>query len=315
MNAVLKSLIVILLLLSLTATTACASAASLLPPEITHFKSYALSRVERDITYCTVDGVCLKMDVYYPLAACGPVPAVVYIHGGGWYSGDKTTGAGQDDIPTLVSRGYAVAAINYRLAPRYKFPDQIEDAKCAIRFLRATAATYGIDPMHIGVMGDSAGGHLAALLGVTSNNAMFEGSGGYANQSSRVEAVVDMFGPADLTLTFERDLSLHMEHVFGTSDYNSQIIKEASPVTHVSSDAPPFLIIHGEMDDTVLPEQSQELYHKLVTANVSADLIIVNNCGHSFVPTGNLMTPTRSEITNRIADFFDKCLKTTKANR
>ncbi|MFC1990501.1 alpha/beta hydrolase fold domain-containing protein [Chloroflexota bacterium] len=95
--------------------------------------------MERDITYSTIDEVCLKMDIYYPLTAGRPVPAVVYIHGGGWYSGDKTTGAGQRDIPALTARGYLVAAIDYRLAPRYKFPAQIEDVKCAIRFLRANA--------------------------------------------------------------------------------------------------------------------------------------------------------------------------------
>ena len=309
MNTLFKSSVVILLLLGLMAAMACGLEAFVLPPRIVPVIPHKLGVVERDITYSTVADASLKMDIYYPLAADGPVPAVIYIHGGGWYTGDKTTGVGQRDIPTLVARGYLVAAINYRLAPRYKFPAQIEDVKCAIRFLRANATTYGIDQAHIGAMGSSAGGYLASLLGVTNTNATFEGSGGYAKQSSRVQAVVDMFGPADLTVTFERDKSPHMEHVFGTADHKSQIIKRASPVTHISSDDPPFLIIHGEKDDVVLLDQSQALYKRLVSADVPVNLIIVKNCGHSLTPIGGGIAPTRAEITNIIADFFDQYLK------
>lgn len=304
-----RSSVLVLLLLGLVAAMACGLEASVLPPGMVRFIPHKLGRVESDITYGAVGDSTLKMDIYYPLAADGLVPALVYIHGGGWYSGDKTSGAGQSDIPTLVARGYLVAAINYRLAPRYKFPAQIEDVKCAVRFLRANAATYGIDPTHIGAWGDSAGGHLASLLGVTDANAEFEESGGYAEQSSRVQAVVDMFGPADLTLTFERDKSPHMEHVFGTADCTAQIIKQASPVTYVSSDAPPFLIIHGEKDEVVLLDQSEALYRRLVSANVPVNLIVVENSGHSFTSVGGNITPTRAEITNTIADFFDQYLK------
>jgi acetyl esterase/lipase len=265
--------------------------------------------MEKDVTYCAVDGIALKMDIYYPRTASRPAPAVLYIHGGGWYTGDKTTGAGQHDISTLTAHGYLVAAVNYRLAPRYKFPAQIEDVKCAVRFLRANASVYGLDPGHIGAMGDSAGGHLASLLGVTGTKDIFEDSICYADQSSQVQAVVDMFGPADLKLTFERDKSPHMEHVFGTDDSKSDIIKQASPVTHISSDAPPFLIIHGENDDVVLLDQSNALYNRLKAANVPASLIIVRNCSHGFISVGDGMTPNRVEITNSVVEFFDRYLK------
>lgn len=265
--------------------------------------------VERDVVYYKSEGIPLTMDIYYPRLTGARVPAILYVHGGGWFSGDKTTGTGLEDIPELVGRGYLVAAVNYRLAPRYKFPAQIEDLKCAVRFLRANAATYGLDPAHMGVFGDSAGGHLAALLGVTDDNYGFDGALGGIEPSTQVQAVVDMFGPADLTLTFERDGSPLIEHVFGTSDYKGEIIRRASPVTYVSSGDPPFLIIHGDKDDQVLLSQSEELYQKLVSAGVQANFIIVKNSGHNFTPIGGPISPNRSEITTAIANFFDKYLK------
>jgi len=239
----------------------------------------------------------------------GTVPAVLYVHGGGWTKGDKGTGAGATEIPELISRGYLVAAINYRLAPQYKFPAQIEDVKCAIRFLRANAATYGIDPERIGAWGGSAGGHLVALLGVTDAAAGFEGNGGYADQSSRVQAVVDMFGPSDLTVVFEGAGQRLMEQVFGTANKSSDTVKQASRVIWVSSDDTPFLILHGEKDTLVPLSQSKILYDRLVAAGVPATLTIVENAGHGFAPAGGTIGPSRTEITNMIADFFDKHLK------
>jgi acetyl esterase/lipase len=237
------------------------------------------------------------------------VPAVLYVHGGGWTKGDKAAGAGASEIPELISRGYLVAAINYRLAPQYKFPAQIEDVKCAVRFLRANATTYGIDPERIGAWGGSAGGHLVALLGVTDATAGFEGNGGYADQSSRVQAVVDMFGPSDLTTAFQGANTQLLEQVFGTTDRNSDIVKQASPVTWVSSDDPPFLILHGEKDTLVPPSQSKILYDRLVAAGVPATLTIVKNAGHGFAPARGTIDPSRIAITKMVADFFDKYLK------
>jgi acetyl esterase/lipase len=268
-----------------------------------------LGKVERDITYGVADGVALKMDIYYPKVANGAVPAVMYVHGGGWTKGDKRSGAGASEIPELVSRGYLVAAINYRLAPQYKFPAQIEDVKCAVRFLRANAATYGIDPDHIGAWGGSAGGHLVSLLGVTDATAGFEGDGGYADQSSRVQAVVDMFGPSDLTVVFQGANTQLLGQVFGTTDHNSDIVKRASPVTWVSSNDPPFLILHGEKDTLVPPSQSKILYNRLTAAGVPATLTMVKNAGHGFAPDGGTIDPSRTVITRMVADFFDQYLK------
>ncbi len=265
-------------------------------------------RVDRDVTYCVAEGTELKLDIYYPLRSQeGPAPVAVYVHGGGWTSGDKARGEGVRDISELVARGYMVAAVNYRLAPRYKFPAQIEDVKCAIRFLRANAQKYHLNPEKIGAWGGSAGGHLVALLGVTDATAGWD-VGEYLEQSSRVQAVVDMFGPTDLTVLFEGANAHLLEQVFGTSDRTSEAIRRASPVTWVTSDDSPFLILHGERDTLVPPSQSQIFYDRLVETGVPATLVMVKNAGHGFAPTGGPISPTREELTRMIADFFDQHL-------
>ncbi len=263
---------------------------------------------ERDVTYCTLDGVELKMDIYRPQSSTAPTPALLYVHGGGWTGGDKRSGEGIRDIPDLLARGYLVAAVNYRLAPRYKFPAMIEDVKCAVRFLRANAERFSINPEKIGAWGGSAGGHLVALLGTADATAGWE-VGQYLEQSSRVQAVVDMFGPTDLTVLFEGANPKLMEQVFGTSDRNSEILKRASPVNWVSSDDPPFLILHGERDPLVPVSQSQLLYEKLQATGVPVTLVIVKNAGHGFAPMGGPISPSRQELTKMIGDFFDQYLK------
>jgi acetyl esterase/lipase len=263
---------------------------------------------ERDVTYCTLDGVELKMDIYRPQRSAAPTPALLYVHGGGWTGGDKRSGEGIRDIPELLARGYLVAAVNYRLAPRYKFPAMIEDVKCAVRFLRANAERFSINPEKIGAWGGSAGGHLVALLGTADATAGWD-VGQYLEQSSRVQAVVDMFGPTDLTVLFEGANPRLMEQVFGTSDRNSETLQKASPVNWVSSDDPPFLILHGERDPLVPVSQSQIFYEKLRAAGVPATFVIVKNAGHGFAPLGGPISPSRQELTKMIADFFDQYLK------
>ena len=270
-----------------------------------------LGTVDYDITYAAIDGTALLMDIHYPKTAEGAVPTVIYVHGGGWTSGDKESGAGTQFIPELVSRGYLVACINYRLAPEHKVIDQIGDVKCAVRYLRAEASKYGIDTRYIGAIGGSAGGHLVSLLGTSDISANLEGNGGYSEESSRVQAVVDLFGPADLSVMFESVSRLWLYSVFGTSDPNSNDIIRLSPVTYVSSDDPPFLILHGDQDILVPLEQSEIIYNKLQAANVPASLVVVKNAGHGFrpVPSNAAISPSEQEMTLLIADFFDSCLK------
>lgn len=264
-----------------------------------------LGTVERDITYCVADGVELKMDVYYPQTMSKPAPAAVYVHGGSWSSGDKSDGNGMVDVPELLSRGYLAVSIDYRLAPKWKFPAQIQDVKCAIRFLRANAARFNLDPGRIGAWGHSAGGHLVALLGTTGPGDGLEGSSGYADQSSRVQAVVDMCGRADLHgISADKAAS-----AFGAADGSINVLVGASPINFVSTGDSPFLIIHGDKDTVVPLHLSQAFYERLEASGVPATLVTVKNADHGFNPVGGLMSPTRAEISRMIADFFDRYLR------
>jgi acetyl esterase/lipase len=270
-----------------------------------------LTGVQRDVTYCIANGVDLKMDIYFPSPLPNiPGPATVYVHGGSWRAGDKTRGEGTMEVPELTRRGYVVAAVNYRLAPTYKFPAQIEDVKCAVRYLRANADMLNIDSNRIGAWGGSAGGHLVALLGLTNPSAGLEGNGGFNNVSSRVQAVVDFYGPADLTRPdFAENHAVVYSAVFGATSREDAVLKRASPVSYVSKDCPPFLLVHGSEDKTVLPNQSEELYYRLTAVGVPANLIIVRNGGHGFNPVGGPISPGHEEIVKTVGDFFDKYLR------
>ena len=259
-----------------------------------------LGVTEKDVTYCTMGGVALKMDVYYPSSNEAPWAVTMYVHGGGWSSGDKAQGAGALEIPSLQGAGFLVVSVNYRLAPEYPFPAMIEDVKCAVRFLRANAEHFNLDPNRIGAYGGSAGGHLVNMLGVTDPGAGFD-VGEYLEYSSRVQAVVDMFGPADLTVEFPGGYGRLGDTVFGGLD-----AALASPVTYVTSDDPPFLILQGDQDTTVPPEQSQIFYDWLVSANVPATLVMVKNAEHGFRPVGGAIDPTREQLTQMAVDFFNQ---------
>jgi acetyl esterase/lipase len=151
-----------------------------------------------DVTYCTPDNLPQKMDVYFPQAG-GPWPVLAYVHGGAWMRGDKSEAT--ELARGMTAQGYLVVSIDYRLYPAAKFPDMIEDVKCSIRFLRTNAGEYNLDPDRIAAIGASSGGHLVALLGTADENAGFD-AGEYLEQSSRVQAVVAMAPPTDLTRNF-----------------------------------------------------------------------------------------------------------------
>ena len=270
-----------------------------------------LGQIDRDVTYCTTDGIALKMDVYHPLKMTNqPAPVLVNVHGGAWMFGDKLQSETLVDIPELLNRGYLVAAVDYRLAPAYKFPAQIEDVKCAVRYLRANATTYHLDANRIGAWGCSAGGHLVAMLGLTDSQPEFDGSGAYRNESSRVQAVVAMSAPADLTMKiYASTRAQEFAHVFGALSTSDSILKRSSPIDYVSKNAPPFLIIGGERDTIVPPQQSELLYERLKQAGDSASLLLVKNAHHCLPETQPPMEPSRAEVSQQIADFFDRELR------
>jgi len=262
--------------------------------------------VLRDVTYCTAGGVDLKMDLYYPARISGPLPVAVYLHGGGWTIGDKEKANQNPEGKALLAQGYLLAALDYRLAPEYHFPAMIEDVKCAIRSLRAHAAGYGLDAGRIGVWGFSAGGHLAALLGTTDEIAGYD-VGQYLDQSSRVQAVVDFYGPADLRLPLTGEAYGLVGDAFGTNDPHAPVLVLGSPVTWVSPDDPPFLILHGDSDTLVPLRQSQELFERLTAAGVPAELVVVTNGRHDFGKDD--IQPSRAELVQRVVDFFNRYLK------
>ena len=180
----------------------------------------------------------------------------------------------------------------------------IEDVKCAIRSLRANASEYNLDPNRIGAVGVSAGGHLVTLLGTSEASAGMD-VGEYLDQSSRVQAVVAMAPVTDLTRTFPNaDIELMRQVGFGEDN-----IVQASPITHVTADDPPFLLIHGDRDEVVPVEQSQLMYDRLVEANVPAQLVIVRNARHSMSARDDSATPSLAEINQIFQDFLAQNLK------
>lgn len=268
------------------------------------------ARVQSDVVYGRPDGATLLMDVYYPSnAAAARLPVVMYVHGGGWQMGSKEMLAMMPGPAELLRRGYLVAAINYRLAPQFKFPAMLEDAKGAVRFLRAHATDFNLDPARVGVMGDSAGGQLVALLGLTGPGNGFEGE--TANgPSSQVQAVVDFYGPSDFKAgrTSESSIKL-VKAAFGATNADDPVLVTASPVTYVSSHAPPFLILHGDHDGLVDPQQSVELAARLQAAGDAATLVVITNYAHGYTPLGMKSQPDFAGLSRIVADFFDHNLR------
>jgi acetyl esterase/lipase len=260
--------------------------------------------VVRDLAYVPGGHERQKLDLYSPEKGEAPLPLIVWVHGGGWQGGSKERPPGL----WLVKKGYALASINYRLSQHATFPAQIEDCKAAVRWLRANAKKHGLDPQHVGVWGASAGGHLVALLGTTADLKELD-VGGNKDQSSRVQAVVDFFGPADfqsLSRNSEGARGPVARLLGGPPSENKEKAKLASPVAHVSKDAAPFLILHGDKDKTVPLRQSQLLADALKKAGIEVRLITLEGSGHGGEAFG------KPEQRQAIEDFFDKHLKATK---
>ena len=256
-----------------------------------------------DVTYCSPDGQPQKMDIYFPTSG-GPWPVFLYVHGGGWDKGDKAEGAGWK---YLNKKGFLVVSVNYRLAAyNVKFPAMIQDVKCAVRSLRAHAAEYNLDPKRIGALGASAGGHLVALLGTSDQSAGWD-VGEYLDQSSRVQAVVAEAVFSDFTQPMPNSISMAIYFALGElPGNNTPTLSAASPVSYITPDDPPFLIIHGEKDDLAPLEQAQMLDAKLKDARVSSKLVIVKNGEHGLMSlNGDPTVPSQAEISQTILDFLN----------
>lgn len=278
------------------------------PVAETTFDDGKLGTTDKDLTYCIMDDVDLKMDVHWPESGNGPFPAVVYVHGGGWNQGDKTENLTQY-LKELQPRGIVVFAINYRLAQEYKFPAMIEDAKCAVRHIRANADAYSIDPELIGAFGGSAGGHIVSLLGTADESAGWDDVGQYQGVSSRVSAVVNMYGPTDLTQDIEGASQQLIENTFATKQRADMDF--ASPLYYVTKDDAPFLLIHGEEDPAVPISQSEVFAAALEKVGVEVEFIRVIGASHSFRPVDRSVgtDPTIQEIAVIMAEWLAEQLR------
>src|SRR5882724_8548393 len=264
--------------------------------------------VVRDVHYCSPNPL-RTMNVHIPGAARPrPLPVAVYIHGGGWDSGDKdhTDWRFAHVRDSLLSRGYVVANLNYRLAPADKWPAQIEDVKCAIRDLRANALIFGLDPSRVVAWGTSAGSHLAAMLGTTGRDPQPTDTGEFAGFSSRVSAVVDIAGPTDLGRPGELNFGGVQEILRTWPDSSSAEAAGASPVHQVSAQAPPFYIIHGDRDEVVKLDQAVRLYDRLGAMAVPRQMLVVLNATHGIASAGEGILPDRPAIVSSIVAFFDR---------
>ncbi len=285
--------------------------------------------IRRDVVYATVNGKALTLDVFVPKVRPKPGeirPLVIWVHGGGWKEGDKEPCYAL----FLVKHGYAVASINYRLTGEATFPAQIWDCKAAVRFLRAKANEYGYDGGAIGVMGGSAGGHLAALMGTTNNHAELEGrEGDFTEVSSNVQAVCDWFGATNLAVEYFNGKEFPREHVVPmdpekvlNTDVNTSTPKNeltdflggpptrvmekarlASPILQVSKDDPAFLVMHGDQDNVVPVYQSRMFVQKLKEAQVPVEYVEIPGAGHGG---GQFVDAERVRVMQM---FFDKYLR------
>jgi acetyl esterase/lipase len=262
----------------------------------------------RDLAYVEGGHERQKLDLYLPAKAEGALPVIIWVHGGGWQAGSK-----DQCLPLrsgYLERGYAVASIGYRLSSHAVFPAQIEDCKAAIRWLRAHAKDYSLDPQRFGVWGSSAGGHLVALIGSSGDVKDFD-VGANLDQSSRVQAVCDFYGPTDFTVfvttpgyeSHATDSSPEAKLIGGAVMQNKDKAARVNSIAYVSKDDPPFLIVHGDKDPTVPINQSQLLFEALKRTGVSAHFHTIHGAGHGGPGFAG------KDIDEMVAAFFDARLK------
>lgn len=269
-----------------------------------------------NIEYANVNGKSLLADLYLPEKSDKLAPVVLYVHGGGWVAGDKHEGV---LAAMSLPNDYAVVSINYRFSSEAVFPAQIYDCKAAVRWIRAHAKFYNLDSAHIGAWGASAGGHLVALLGTSGDVKELEGDEGNLDQSSRVEAVCDWFGPTDFLKIDDEyahsDVKTVLPRAAAPDSLAAKLIgapiekakektERANPITYVTKDDPPMLIMHGDKDPLVPLAQSELLRDALQKAGVEVKLDVIKGAGHGF------MSP---RIARTVVDFFDAHLKPAKS--
>lgn len=259
--------------------------------------------VERDVVYGKGGGVNLHLDLVRPEKPTETRPCLIFVHGGGWKEGNKS--AHLQHAINMASKGYVAATVQYRLAPKYKFPAQVEDVKCAVRYLRAHATQYGINPKKFGAIGVSAGGHLVMMLGTLGPFDGLEGEGGWADHSSRVQCVVSFVGPTDLGADDIPTLvkPLIRDFLGGLREEMPEVYKRASPLTYVSGGDAPMLLFAGTRDILVPHTQAVAMANALTKEGVPGRVELLLLQGHGFEPHEYL------HCAERMNEFLDRYLK------
>ncbi|MEM7029435.1 MAG: alpha/beta hydrolase [Chloroflexota bacterium] len=265
-------------------------------------------KAHRDLPYVPQGHERQKLDLYLPKGG-EHCPLIIWVHGGAFRMGSKE-GNGPDSLPfDYLMEGYALASINYRLSQHAVFPAQIEDCKAAVRWLRAHANTYKLDPNRFAAWGPSAGGHLVAMLGVTGHVNKFE-VGDHLDVSSQVQCVIDYFGPTDFLQMDNQRLpdglihndanSPESELVGGPIQKNKEKVAQANPITHIISDTPPFLVVHGDCDPLVPYGQSVLLVEALQQVNADVTFYTVAGEGHGHFSDPRVPEVTKSFLAHHI---------------
>lgn len=274
---------------------------SIFDPDAAYYDSQKLQNhatLYANLVYNRIDGKDLKIDLYIPknkenlqkIGKSTKTPVIVFVHGGGWDSGNENMLDPVRSVPRIVQNGYAVATLNYRLAPKYKFPAPIDDLKQAIEYLKKNGSKYSLDVEKIGLFGASAGAHIASWVGLASD------------PSLGLDAVVSIAAPFDL----EDPELLAKKKTLITNFLGRASAESASPINLISWDDPAFLLVHGDRDEDVPLSQSQKFYDALKNKGVEAELLVVKNGDHSLnSPSGNL-EPTQNNIQDKIVKFFNQ---------
>jgi acetyl esterase/lipase len=256
-----------------------------------------------DIVYSKVDSTELRLDIAYPLEGPGPHPAVVVLYGGAWRTGNKW--GNRLTLAQFARRGYVAISPQYRHCPKYIFPAQVYDVKAAVRWLRSHAAEYNVDVEHVGAMGFSAGGHLSLMLGVTGSDDGLEGDVPAGSPSSKVQAVVNYFGPSDLTATDVPDIAVSLVKDFLGARHTDRpdLAARASPLTFLTRDDAAILTFHGTKDPLVPSSQATKFAEAMTRVGLSGRTELIIGAGHGW--TGKELRRTMAES----YEFFDEHLK------
>jgi acetyl esterase/lipase len=259
----------------------------------------------QSVTYCTEAGDELAMSLFAPTATDHRVPVIIQVHGGGWRNGARLVPPLDPKSITagLVDAGFAVASIDYRMQPDHTWPAPMQDLTCAVRYLHSHADALGLDANRIGAWGESAGGQLVGLLGTDPDGPAWN-SGEYAGVSNHVQAVVDEFGPSDLTATGWSDQvadDIHGEFSNASAQDPNPLV-DASPINHVATGDPPFLLLHGTNDIQVPVTQSERFADRLRASGDDVTLVLVQGGEHGLFNAGEVPRP--SGIQDLIVQFF-----------